>query len=359
MSSQELVTMSSEYERLLETGARWTDLTLVLNAHGTPADADLSAEHMQPNSLVFIEGYPKYEGITTPFEKQLVYLNDLRIRYGTSDERYVSFRDEIKDGIKKIGYIEPTSEVDFLPHGVELVSRLLDKDCHIQYADYKDSQDVNEYNRMFRDNEKFINAAIFPEISPNDGLSRAIKQLTESVRGEVIAHTLREKRAVATVLTTTAFLVEDGGTESLRKNSQGQLSTYLLYGTAHKNSLSGQFSSMGVHPKIIEVNPIDNHMYLDTIVNPDDYSNFARRLGQAALSSLIHRFLEVKEASELEEKSYDNLEFLNAADEEERLKFLVTCALTAREIERDPNKAYVQFLSILRSFMPSPQDYIP
>jgi hypothetical protein len=74
---------------------------------------------------------------------------------------------------------------------------------------------------------------------------------------------------------------------------------------------------------------------------------------------LNYIFLKDDEVKSITASSYQNLEWLNEADDEELKKFVVTCALTCREYEKDPDQAFNSYLSILRWIMPDPQEYIP
>jgi hypothetical protein len=69
--------------------------------------------------------------------------------------------------------------------------------------------------------------------------------------------------------------------------------------------------------------------------------------------------LNIDGAREIIRDTYSNLDYLNDVDRDELNKFLITCALALREIDKDEDAAFNQFLSILRSFMPNPQEFVP
>lgn len=357
MTHQEIVPIPSEAERLISEGAKLSDLTLILNAHGTPEHARQTADYIPPNSLVFIEGF-NTEETGEPFaENAFMHLNHLRFRYGITDEKYQHFKSYLQAEIKKRTYQEPKNAFDFMPHCFELLQKLTDKDCVINYADYqviKYVDSADEINRQFRERVSHIVSSALPDADQNFGIAKNIKQIRTSVQSAAIAHYHRELIATGKLLIGVAYFNENYDTESLLKNERGQFCTYLIYGTAHKKSLLAQFESKNVRPKVVEINPLNDHMYLDAI-SGRNYSNLPRRVGHVALSSLIFSFSNEEDVADLTQSTYEYLDFLNSASQEDQLKFLVVCMQAFREINRDSTKAYSEYLSIMRSITPYPE----
>jgi hypothetical protein len=354
----ELAVPQSEASRVIELGAKSIDLTLVYNAHGTAEDADLSTAHMEPDSLVFIEGYTTQPGGQASYESDLLELNAIRLREGTECAAYIELKQDLLDDIATYDYYVPKGASDFTHNGMATLRALLNKDCLIYYADHKElksgvgGEQARELNQAFLDSQQHIARVDLPEMRANDRIAPAITHLMRSFGGEMTAHLVREVDAAVRSLYQTGKLAES--ISPVPRTTEGKIPAYVMYGAAHARSLTWQFTSRGVRPTLIEVMPLSEYQYLDT-VDALEYNNSRRRLGHYALRSLSYDFLEADAVKAVTEATYPHLEFLNEADPEEVKKFLITCALIKRQEVRNPADSYQWYLSTLRSFMPSPQ----
>jgi hypothetical protein len=359
MTSAELVTGRSEAERLVALGATATDLTIVYGTHGDVDDAQRSLAYVEPDSVVFLEGYTIQPHANLAYERGLMVLNDYRLRSGKDSAEYQNLKQALLGEVTahEKDYV-PSGPLDFMANTFSKLKGLLQKDCLIYYADHKDIAlaEAEEFNQQFRKDAAYIANVDLPRIESESGVGRAIKHLRASVKGELLAHALRESRAAIALLIQVADIARSYDTASLMK-ANGKLKSYLLYGTAHARSLTWQFTSRGMRPQVVEVEPLSEELYIDTLMAPD-YNNHGRRLGYVALRSLTYDLLEPESARTITSESYEHLAFLNTATDDELRSFIVTCALAKRAENRNAEEALRQYYSILRSFMPRPEDFI-
>lgn len=353
----------TEYERLVELGAKSIDLTLIYNAHDTAEDADQSTAHVKPDSVVFLEQFTTRLGGHADYEPDLLDLNDIRLRDGKESGDYLELKQRLLDDVGTYDDYVPKGPNDFTRNSMARLRSLLSKDCLIYYADYKSPASdgsggelAAELYQMFQDNVRYIGNAGLPELGPHDPIGSSLQHLQASVVGEVTAHGLRESETVSLSLQQVGQLA--GSSSSyVPRTAEGKIPTYILYGAAHGRSLTWQFNTRGVEPTVVEVMSLSADQYLDVVDTPG-YNNYGRRLGYFALKSLIKDFVEPEARGRAAAAVYPHLEFLNEASREERRKFLVTCALIKRQQSRSLGDSRQWYESMLRSFMPNPQDYV-
>jgi hypothetical protein len=260
---------------------------------------------------------------------------------------------------------QPSGPTDYTLHAIQALYELIQKDCVIYYADFKDlshtgalEQTFNKHNSIFRESQKYLGPFDVSDNASSLSIAKSINAIEDSVRGKFVAHGTREIAAAFEVILQMGIIQNTDMMGNLRRTQDGKISAYVIYGTAHAKSLTWQFTSKGMEPKVIEVRTLEEHEYIDAAQIPD-YDNLPRRIGHAAIRSLSYTFLNIDGAREIIRDTYSNLDYLNDVDRDELNKFLITCALALREIDKDEDAAFNQFLSILRSFMPNPQEFVP
>lgn len=373
----ELAAYPTDWERLIGTGVASTDMTLIYNAHGTPDNALSSIDHVQSDSVVFIEGFSTGKAetdngdsstIDLSYEPYLNTLNNLRLQHGKDHPDYQHFKESVLQSINELAvkYV-PVNDSDFTLNSLAEIKGLLKKDCLIFYADYKDFKveqesnpgEADEYNQRFH---KLAHDANMDELATITGSSigGALHGLLRGARAEILMHDERELFAVhrsLSIMGRLAGLPNDMA--ELRRSEDGKMAAYTIYGTGHGRSLTQRFAVEGMKPKTIIVKPMAEHEYLDAISEPG-YNNYRRRVGHAALSTITYQLTHKFVAPALVEDAYKHLEFLNEVSQEERLSFLVTCAHIQKLLGHGDRKtAEEEYLALLRSFMPQSTAFKP
>jgi hypothetical protein len=382
MYTQELVTVPSPGERLIERGVASTEMTLVYHAHGTVADAEASLEYIAPDSVAFIEGYSTGpvdndeqddEGVdesTLPFEGLLRPFNDLRLMYGKDHPQYQQYKTLLIEAMDEVlaKYV-PSNATDFTLHQAAQINGLIKKDCLVFYADHRDIQarsdedrsEVDEYNRYFHElvQDADIDTAILAPI-PGNMIGPALHGLMRVIKASTVKHTEREIQAVDRSMGIMGRLAGiDTDAAGMRRTERGKLAAYTMYGTGHARSLTDKFTDKGLDPEVVVVKPVPEYLYLDSVTE-QGYTNYRRRIGHGALATLAYQLTHEFIAPALVADTYTHLEFLNTASHGERLGFYVQCARIQKSLSHgERGRAEEDYLALLRSFMPPNKLFMP
>lgn len=376
MYSAELATCSSEWGKLIDTGVASTDMTLIYNTHGTPEDAEVSVEYVQPDSIVFIEGFSltkaEADSRDSTFdlscESYLNILNSIRLQHGKDHPDYRQFKESLLLSIDMVASeYTPAHGSDFTLHTLTEIKGLLQKDCVVFYADYKDfdvekAEDVeraSEYNQQFRTLVQSAETSGLPAIT-GSSMAGALRDLQSSVRAEILKHDEREAHTVLRSLSAMGRLVELSTEQAaLSRNEDGRMIAYTIFGTAHARSLTQQFIDKGMRPTVNVMKSLPEYRYLDALEEHGP-GNYRRRIGHAALSAIAYQLTHEFVVPALLEDAYGYLEFLNEADQDECLSFLVSCAHVQKLLGHgDRENAEKEYLALLRSFMPRSTAFKP
>lgn len=263
-----------------EVARQKMDLTLLLARHANVEDAEQTLRHVDPNSMVFVEGYTRpEEDIEDSRASAEVFwaLNMFHICEGVSGAKYLQVKDLIQESYSTVssdgkGAYEKT-----------LVLGLLKKDCIIANADYQahlmpaDEFTTQGFDALGRDID------LQGSLGKRARKGQAYKRLIQSVTREVSIHDFREGAGLAFMMAHFTNFVDMLGRSTepsgLAVGKEGKLQAYLIYGTAHKHTLLGKLSERGIKPQTIETTgSVPEFQYLEGVVGMNRQLAFSAML---------------------------------------------------------------------------------
>lgn len=320
------------------------DLTFVFNRHADTEDAENTVSSIEPDSVVFIEGFSVVEGTTPFFKKELETLSWTRIHYGKDSLEYISFKHAILDEINTLIMIPVANEMDFTQNVLREIQLLLEKDCFVQYADYCHVESSDErviaYNNGFSEAARHTtNESAHGIIDDNStNIAKTIRSLYKHSKSNFVQHYYRELMARAELA---YFFIDMNRNNSdkhgINMTGEGKFKTYVTYGSAHSESLMRKFQEFGYTYTSININEVPEQRLIEK--TPTEFrANQARRIAFHALDYIsgfsIPVTLKKKEDSQL----YENLDALNDSPDD-TLKFLIRCIQIARTYSAEPDRA--------------------
>ena len=228
------------------------DLTAVYGWHLSPDHADEVLEVIEPSSIVFVEGTmrdPEYAALRLG---QHIMLADARLACGEYDEDLQTVARVLTNEFVHRRY-SPATEHD--PFTFSLYSGLVAKNCIIFPADYLNLGDGS------------------PGIIDTAELAAEVSTKFETVSQETLEElislelrlylqqqengSIREEHAVAYTLMFLERCRKAATTLIKGDNHNDRLPAFIIYGLAHRNSLTERLNAFGLVPKSICVNTSD------------------------------------------------------------------------------------------------------
>lgn len=344
----EMISSRSYVSELLSDVPRSIDLTLILNRHGDAADAEDTVSYIEPDSVVFIEGFSADKQAGVMYKRALDDLAQLRLNHGKQHPDYVDLKSRILEDIDFVIMCPQTGYGDYTQHKVNEIRLLLTKDCIVQYADFvqlqTDSTVFNEMGDRFRETYKtaFGDSPLDDESPQN--IAKIIRRAQMQQEANYALHAQREYFAVALVkhfYAEMAFVEKsqpDQRELDLNITNAGKIKTYVTYGAAHSESLGNRFEAQNFSLKKIMILQVPEYHLIAG--SPSEFvKNTPRVIAFLALESVSMNFLGDRPLS-IEEKSriYGNLASFNDTPDE-TLKFLIRCIQINQEGTRDHERA--------------------
>ena len=288
MASMELVQLSemkadmyaAEYRLRQAVATEISDITFIFNAHLNTEHAAESVSYIEPNSVVFIEGIElhKKTDYSRVFEKDIETLNAIRIQEGIDSEVYSHFKEMLLD---ELNSILNSTEIDFgkvaegtfTEHMLMSLYLLIEKDCVVHYADYSWHVGGDEtHNVVYGAYSNGTYCAVPPEIDIQTP-GQSIKQFYSQLNNDLIVNRIRENYALDSVVHYLGgYCLKGYLPADLYSRESGRVNTYVLYGSAHEQSLTSLFGAAGFRTRnLIQVYPMHKIEYL--AIDEEDLKN--------------------------------------------------------------------------------------
>lgn len=225
------------------------DITAVYGWHLTPEHARDVVEYIGDNCLVFVEGHMRERKYATMRLAQHMALAETRLVRGT----YVTDAAEDCESLAAEFLLRQHSiptEHDL--HTYNLYKGLLDKGCIVLPADYIN---LDESTPELIPLEGLQNElrAFFP-IESDEDLERAIELDTNLHTKYIHNQAIREQAAFNLILYFLSNYLGAQGLQSLAQTPEGKPKVYVIFGLAHRDSLTAHFESYGIPLERIFVN---------------------------------------------------------------------------------------------------------
>lgn len=324
-----------------EIARQYMDLTLVLNRHGSPHDAERTLRHISAGSVVFTEGMVTEEGDMYKNKDRLqATINLIHAVNGVEDGTYQNAKHDLLRALAE------TEGSYGQTHETTLLRGLVQKDCFITSADYQAHQIAP--NELLSRCVAALNDDSDPYLQP--GVLAQKGKIYRAVRDkalyETLGHEIRETQGLGVMMATFSALKQAvaANTEAvgLPTDQEGKVRTYLIYGTAHKHTLQGKLNARNMPTQTIEVRgALPEYQYL---VGIDDIHR------QLALRSLQYSGL--VSVSELP-TVFELLERYNHLAPEEVTKLGLSAVQLALDLPRlTPEQATHDLEVFYRTYLP-------
>jgi hypothetical protein len=245
----------------------------IYGRHLTEDDASQALDLIEDNSVVFTEGYLKERDYA--LRRILSYLNvaDRRIiegiPYSISDREVWNLAGEFF-----LRQYSPPTVHD--PYSMALHEGLLAKGCAILPADYVNlDEDCPDLTALEELREEA--SSLFPPDSKED-IDRLIDLELQILNGDLENQAIRERFALDLILYFAERYSSAKSLGSLALGEGGKTRAYVIFGLAHRDSLTSLFENFGIQVKRHLINP-----YPDT---PLDHS---RNIGSETLMTQAER----------------------------------------------------------------------
>ena len=348
---KDLITIDTVLDERSERAANLTDITLVLNRHANAGDAELSVAPVEPDSVVFIEGYSSIENIDPLFKRALEYLSVIRTTNGKDNPDYVATKQHILGLIAEMQTTPAAGYMDFSEFSLREIQLLLEKDCIVRYADYESNVLTDNNAQFAQDSITRDWSFVMRPVMPKANIAKTIRSLQKGVLNDRKKHLVREAFAYVNVMSFMHYLdATPNAHADIAHTSDGKVKTYLLYGSAHADSLNERFQT-DLSPKRIIIGEASQHNNIDKTLDAA-VQNLPRRVAMAAIKSLY--FLDSTVQSH-EETIYTNLAPIND-DKEAALKFLIEQVQISQEVYIDSGRATDWYTNSLNALIEKPID---
>lgn len=360
-NSKELKTIDSYIEERTRFVTNATDLTMIFNRHATADDAVQTVAQIEPKSLVFVEGYYLEDPSANVMNQYLNYLAGHHIISGTHHPRYQALKAGILELLNEQLHDLSQGEVacdGFQEHSLTRLKLLIEKDCIIRTADYHrfdGDEDINADYASFSDDLAHVSIPAYHHLEEQPSEAKSIRTLYKSVKGQHMAHDLRESYALISYIHTAHHFLQRTTSETdLALTPTGKVRTYLSYGTAHAHSLTNVFEANGLTSNSQILRNMGESRFLDK--SPKIFQqNIHRRVGSFVVESLYRLSGITESETTLEdnlETVYENLAPLND-DQEATKKLLIQCYQIYELVATDPQRAAQWFTSLLEEILES------
>lgn len=355
------IAMSELHRNDMRNALSYFDITGIFNQHGTAEDAQASAAQVEPDSIVYVEGFSTSTIATKTIYDHLSILAEIRRKTGKS-EHYLALKhmllESVRDCQTKLEAFPPENPRDFSAHCLEEIRLLVEKDCDVLLADYyhysSDNPQIAE-GAAFSSNfvEKSTDAYFsspFSDVRVGDGVGKHVIRLAKTLNNYTVSNDTREFYSSIRI-GADALQIADAPEwlPNIHRNASGKVRTYVIYGTAHAKSLTRQLEQMGAAINPVIVNAIPENEYLEPY---DTFTaNRRRRLAFASLKDIMPLTAD----SDLIDALYVGLEELND-DKERAFAFGANCLKISLRRDTDPDGAWVELRQLIRPYVDTTVD---
>jgi hypothetical protein len=332
-----------ECNRLLES----TDLTLIFNQHGNAEDAERSTDIIPPRSTVFIEGFTLDETAEGP--GLLRSLNLTRLHYGLDSSEYMYAKQIVLETLMASAYTPPKSYTDFHDHSTREISLLVQKDCYVEYADYNvselrstsnDNPVVETIHRNLHKDSRVASYTPFIDSGLNHTTNhaKAIRDIEKATHAQNTKYYTREFAAFWSYFSNIYDISRAKHGDELAHGEDGRLKTFMVYGTAHKNSLTAQFESRNIKPSIRVLDSIHESDCIPAN-SPRYHDEIKRKIALSSFKSLAHHLkIDSTTTEQLAESLSEPFERLNQSqDDYQRILCELLDILNTEEKNKESN----------------------
>lgn len=341
------------------------DVTMVFNRHRDATDAEKTLELIEPDSIVFIEGYVTGDQQTNHQKTNLLNLARLRIDYGKDSPEYKQYKEALLHMVAVERTKPATGRLDFSQFSNTYVGQLIAQDCVIIQADYDPIASIGSNDQGHLDIVKkglvamSANPMMRQPLQPN--IAKTIMSMVACEDAQVKMHAIREMHTFAEYA---SFILRANNalqsTSDLARTKDGLPKVTISYGTAHSDSLVEAFTNKGIAVDAVLLDEPDVTDLVDRNIEAGQM-NIPRKVAFRALKNIAARtyyhfgdrlFVDNKKAI------YENLVQLNA-DSEETIKFLIQCIQLNQQLVTNPGAAENWAQNLFTSLLaPEPFDHV-
>lgn len=267
VSTQEL--MLGVEERLEAIRQRF-DITVLYGWHLTPKQAQEVVDSVKPGAIVFTEGYLIGKEYAQMRLEQHVALAEARLGTASSESDIASLEERLATEFLDRNHSTPT-EHDL--HSFTLYTSLLDKGCVILPSDYINLgdgtpgiEDISDLRQELEIARRFLT-----ETSLEDLIAKE-----EKVYDTFLANNkIREESATKWIAYFLGRYVDNELVAAI-PNDRDKVPVYILFGLAHRNSLTERLRSLGLEFDIVHLNSSDipterlMDLALDFTIQPEE-----------------------------------------------------------------------------------------
>lgn len=273
MAAKELQQLTDVARHDAKNAAGHFEMQAIFNRHATDGDAITSADQISSRSLVFIEGL-QHEAPEQVEAKSIGDAIDIvsqaHLRGLINDTQFREHSANLFDDIDMA--LAGPDEGDYF--SLQLYRSLLEKECDIVLADYTGYAAIGAEGKKFMQGAEehaggVVNQYILSgEMKKSKGVYRHTNELFRASMMLSAFHHTREKFAVAQMTRIMQAVISNSLTPHLDRSKNGLISTSVIYGTSHKNSLTRKMADSGfnvipvVLDNIHEADCIDEEMYI-------------------------------------------------------------------------------------------------
>lgn len=229
------------------------DITNIYNKHATVEHALQTAQHIEPDSIVFLEGsHFSYERLPkSGLEAATTALAAQRLQFGKNHPAYQRNKQYLLEDLDNMLAVLPPGDPLFSEHIYGIRRKLVAKDCAVLVADADlsiipdDQQDMSFLETHDRVYKHFgITDDIL--LGPGSAKSRFLDSVTV-VRQFYAMQQARESFSVFAVATWLRGLAEsDWLAKDLAMTELHMHRAYTVWGTSHAGSLTSQYLQLGI-----------------------------------------------------------------------------------------------------------------
>jgi len=251
MIHSEILTMETLQPDLPESQENLDELFSLHNIysyHHTPEQADEVLELVQPDSIVFCEGYLRTREYAAARLAQLHQLANGRLKdkafYDANQALVTETTDEFVER-----RLAPTEKVN--EFGYRLFKGLFAKNCIVLPADYFNLEGASEAFASPMSEEAW--QTLFSSLSP-DTLDTFVEFELARWGGTVERSTVRERAAVQYIVRYLNAIHQSNTAGQLATTEEGLTSVNIIYGLAHRVSLTNKLAGIGLRGIVTVVN---------------------------------------------------------------------------------------------------------
>jgi len=269
--------LATDIEARAECVRNRFDITAVYGWHLTIEQAQEVVEHIDDNSIVFVEGRMCEREYATMRLVQHVLLAGARLEDGGYRENTSESRYALATEFLVRQYSSPT-EHDF--HSYHLYKGLLDKGCIVLPADYLNLDKHTPPLIPLEDLQEQL-SSLFP-IESDEALEQAIELDVDLHTKWLHNQGIREQAALNLVLYFLSRYSDAEGLPSLSATQDGKTRAYIIFGLAHRDSLTAYFNDCNIPIERIFVNsgdvPVEelSNLLVEVARTPDERRTIVR-----------------------------------------------------------------------------------